>query len=282
MSDTIMTTGGELSALVPQYWSQNFFSVLLAELPFSSLIDRSYSGEVSSLGDTVKISSIPEFGDAIELPEDGRSDADSITITQQSLVINKRVAKDFIITNKAVLQSIPFVNEMRDKAIYSIMKKIEYNIISESIASSSAPDHEISYDSGTTLALADLLEAKELLDLQNVPMSGRKVVLDAPQWNDIYSIANFTSSDYLTSSSVGVSETGEFPKYLVGFEPHLSTLAGNVAYLFHPSYMTLAIQQSMSVNQYDLGVDGLRSSRINCDILYGQKLLDNTRLVRIS
>lgn len=282
MADKVMSTLNETSVLVPEIWSQQFYDTLLAELPFASVVDRSYQGEIQNLGDTVKISTVPEFGEATELAEDGRADADSVTITQQSLVINKRTVKDFIITNKSLLQCIPFVDKLRDLAVYSVMKKIESTIIAASIPSASAPDHQISYDSGTTLALADLLEAKELLDVQDVPMSSRHIVMDAPQYNDIYNITNFTSSDYLTSGSVGVTESGEIPTMLVGFQPHLSTLANAVTYLFHSSYLTVAMQGGMNVNQYDLGVDGVRATRINIDALYGLKLLDDTRIVSIS
>src|SRR6056297_1734785 len=197
MADQVMTTAAETSVLVPEIWSQQFYDVLLSELPFSSVIDRTWSGEIQALGDTVKISSVPEFDPAVELAEGARNDADAVTVTQQSLTINKRVAKDFIITNKSMMQSIPFVDKLRDLAVYSIMKKIESTIISTTVPSASAPDHQIAYDSGSTLALADVLEAKELLDQQDVPLANRHMVMDAPQYNDVYNITNFTSSDFL-------------------------------------------------------------------------------------
>lgn len=280
MADQIMTTGSEVSVLVPQQWSQRYYDVLLAELPFNALISKDWEGEISNLGDTVKISTIPEFDDAIELGEADKSDASAVTATQQSLVINKRIVKDFIVSNKASLQSIPFVEKLREMAIYSINKKIQALIISLTVPNASAPDHSIAYGSGTTLALSDMLAAKELLDAQNVPMSDRHMVVGSAQLNDIFNITGFTSSDFVASGAPLAS--GQLPAQILGFMPHFTTVVGNTSYWFHMSYMTMAAQQGLQVKEYDLGVDGVRASRVNVDTLVGFKQLDGLRVVTIS
>jgi hypothetical protein len=188
MADAVMRAGTELSVLVPEVWSQRYYDVLLLNLPFNAVISKDYEGEIQNLGDTVRISSFPEFSDADEVAEDQRVDADGVTVTQQSLVINKRVAKDFILTNRALLQSLPAMDKLKELAIYSINKKIQAIIIAATVPSASAPDHQIAYDSGTTLALADMLEVKELLDTQDVPSGDRHFVVGAAQWNDIFNI----------------------------------------------------------------------------------------------
>lgn len=280
MADQVMTTASELSAIVPQVWSRRYYDVLLADLPFNAVISKDWEGEIQSLGDTVKISTFPEFSDATELAEDARNDADAITVTQQSLVINKRIVKDFIITNKALLQSLPAVDKLRELAVYAINKKIQRIIITDTVPSASNPDHQISYASGTTLALADLLAAKELLDLQDVPMSNRHIVLGAAQTNDVFNITGFTSSDFIVAGNP--LTTGQVDQPLLGFMPHMTTEVGNVAYLFHASYYTMAAQQGLSIKEYDLGVDGKRAVRVNIDTLAGFKQLDNKRVVTIS
>jgi len=279
MADNMHRTSSEVSVLVPQQWSQKWYEVLLAELPFNSLVSRDYEGEIKQLGDTVRISTIPEFDEAIELAEDAKADASAVTATQQSLVINKRIVKDFIVTSKAQMQSIPFVDKLRDMAIYAIQKKMQAIIISLTVPSASAPDHQISYDSGTTLALADILEAKELKDAQNVPLSNRHSVLGSAQLNDVYNITGFISSDFLVSGAP--LSSGELPP-LVGYMPHFTTVVGNTSYWFHSSYFTMATQQELAIGEYDLGVDGVRGKRVNVDVLAGFLQLDNKRVVTIS
>lgn len=280
MADQVMKTSSELSVLVPQVWSRRYYDELLANLPFNSIVSRDWEGEISNLGDRVKISTIPEFSQAEELAEDGRADADAVTVTQQDLIINKRIVKDVIITNKAMLQSIPFVEKLQDLMIFAINKKIQALIIGLIVPNAAAPDHSIAYDAGTTLALADMLEAKELLDAQDVPMGDRHMVNGSAQWNDIFNITGFTSSDFLVSGAP--LQTGELPSALLGFQPHLTSVVGNTSYFFHSSFFTMAAQQGLNINKYDLGVDGKRAERINVDTLVGMKQLDGLRVVTIS
>lgn len=279
MANLYERTSTEVSAIVPQQWSKNYYEVLLAELPFNSLISKDYEGEIQSLGDTVRIPTVPEFADATEDVEGTASDADAVTIATQSLVINRRVVKDFIVTNKALLQSIPFVEQLKKMAAYAINKKIQALIISLTVPSV-APDHTIAYASGTTLTLADLLALKELLDTQNVPMADRHLVMGSAQLNDVFNITGFTSSDFVASGSPLTS--GELPAQLLGFMPHFTTIVANVLYGFHKSYMTMAAQQGMLVKEYDMGVDGIRATRVNTDTLIGIKQLDGKRVVTIS
>lgn len=280
MSDKMERAGSELSVIIPAVWSQRYYDVLLADLPFNSLISKDYEGEIQNIGDTVKISTFPEFDDAIELAEDQAADASSITVTQQSLVINKRIVKDFIVTNKALLQSLPAMDKLREMAIYAINKKIQANIINLTVPNASAPDMSQAYASGSTLTLADALAMKESLDTNNVPMADRHFVVGAAQLNDLFNITGFTSSDFLTNGAP--LQTGQVPPMLLGFVPHFTTVVANVSYWFHSSFMTMAAQKGLDVKQYDLGVDGVRAVRVNLDTLLGIKQLDGLRVGTLS
>lgn len=280
MADQIHTAGSELGVIVPEVWSAKTYEVLKNSLLFNASIDHSYEGEIQDLGDIVNIHSVPEFAEANELAEGVRNDADAVTVTSQQLTINKRVVKDFILTKRAMIQSIDKMDALRDAASYSIMKKMDSTIISTIAASTSAPDHDIAFDSGTTLALADILEGKELLDTANVSSEGRKGRCGTAQFNDLFNISGFTSKDFIPAGSPLSTGMIDFP--LAGFEFNYSNQLGSVAYLFHPSFLTLAVQDQMSTSVYDLGVDGKRALRVNCDILYGLKQLDSARVVKLS
>lgn len=280
MADQVMTAASNLSAIIPEVWSSRYYDVLLAQLPFSSLISRDWEGEIRDLGDTVNIASFPEFDMGEELAEDGVAQAAAITVTSQALVINKRVVRDYIITRLATAQSLEHMDKLRELAIYSIMKKINKTIIETVVPNAATPDHAIAYDSGTTLALADMLEAKELLDAQDVPAMGRQAVLGSAQVNDVFNITGFTSSDFLMAGAP--LQSGDVPATLLGFTMHSTTEVGNVSHFFHPSFMTMAAQEGMNVNQYDLGVGGQRALRVNVDTLYGLKQLDGLRVVTLT
>lgn len=282
MADSVMKASSETSAIIPEIWSSDFYETLLAELPFNALISTDYEGDISDLGDTVNVPSIPEFAEGDELAEDERADAAALTISSQQLVINKRVVRDFIVTKLALLQSQPVMDQLKQMAIYAVLKKMQSLIIAAIVPSAAAPDHTVAYASGTTLALADLLGVKELLDTQNVPLSDRHSVLGAAQVNDVFNITGFTSSDFLTAGQSGVLQSGELPAQLLGFRPHQTTVVGNTSYHFHRSFMQMAVQQGMNVAEFDLGVDGKRATRVNVDVLFGLKQFDNKRVATIA
>jgi hypothetical protein len=275
--DSLMTAATEMSAIIPEIWSANYYDVLLADLPFNSIISTDYQGDINDLGDTVNISTFPEFDQGEELAEDARSDARSLTVTGQQLVINKRVVKDFIVTKLAVRQSLPAMDKLKTLAIYAILKKIQATIIETIVPSSSAPDHTIAFDSGTTLGLADFLEIKELGDNADWPAADRHTVLGSAQINDLFNITGFQSSDFMLSG--GGLQTGLIPPALLGFRPHYTSVltAANVSYFFHRTFMTMASQQGMDVQEFNLGVEGKRATRVNLDTLYGLKQLDSER-----
>ena len=98
------------------------------------------------------MSQFPEFGDAVELAEDAANDAAGITVTNVQLVINKQIVQDMIITKKALFQWVDAIERLNMLAMFSVMKKIQGLIITDSVPSASAPDHAIPYDSASTLA----------------------------------------------------------------------------------------------------------------------------------
>jgi hypothetical protein len=280
MADQIERASTELSVLVPELWSSKYYDVLLANLPMADTISKDYQGEIQNLGDTVNVSQFPEFGDAVELAEDQKNDASAITVAQIQLIINKRIAQDFIITNLAMMQALPAMEKLQELAIYSILKKIQSLIVSLIVPSASAPDHVLAYTSGTTLALSDILAAKELLDAEDVPMSNRHMCVGAAQLNDMFNITGFTSTDFGVSNAPLLN--GGLPAQILGFIPHFSSLFGNTSYFYHSSFFQMATQQGMNVSVFDLGVDGKRAQRVNCDTLVGLKQFDNKRVVTIS
>lgn len=281
MADAYERASTELSVIVPEVWSANYYSVLLANLPFKDVISKDWEGEIANLGDTVHISTFPEFSAAVALTEGSASDAAAVTVTQQDLVIDQHISKDFIITKKALLQSLPAMEKLKELAIYAIMKKIESVIVAAIVPSAAAPDHTLAYGSGTTLQLSDLLAGKELLDAQDVPMADRHLVVGPAQLNDIFNITGFTSSDFLVDGAP--VQTGQLPSALLGFAPHFTTQGGtNVTYLFHASFMTMASQQGLNVEEVSMSRDGTRATRVNIDTLFGVKQLANKRVVTIS
>lgn len=278
--DQAMSAASELAVLVPEYWSAKLYPTLKEKLPFNSLIASDYEDEIQQLGDTVRISQFPQFDEAEDLAETGRANAEALTASQSSLVINHMLVKDYIVTYMAEVQAVDVAANLSDLAMFSIMKKMQKIIIADTVASSAAPDHQISYDSGSTLAQLDILEGKELLDTQNVEEVGRQLVAGAAQYNDLLNITGFVSRDFIASGNP--NQSGAVASPLYGFNVNWTTEASAVTYLFHPLYMQMAVQRAPKVGVYDLGVDGKRGTRFNFTVLFGNIQMDNKRVVEIA
>lgn len=278
--DQAMTAQTELAAAIPEMWSAAFYPTLKEKMVFAASIAQDYQGEIANLGDTVNITSFPQFDLAEEITEAQAVDAEAVTAQNTQLVINKQLAKDFIITRKADIQSLPVMNALRDLALHAILKKMQAIIIA-AIVPSTTPDHTIAYDSGTTLGLADILEAKELLDNSDVEELGRQMILGAAQYNDLFNITGFVSKDFLPGQDAPLS-AGAVTLPVLGFNVGWTSEAGNVSYFFHPIFMQMAVQQAPTPSVHDLGVIGKRGMRVNMEVLFGVKQCSDLRVVTIN
>lgn len=278
--DKVFRASTELDAIVPELWSAKFYPTIKQRLPFISSVATDYEGEIQALGDTVHIPNIPQFDVAQDISEDEGVDADAVTVSKTDLIINKQVAKDFIITKKGLIQSIDAQNALRDLAIYSILKRMQQIIIAEIVPSAAAPDHTISFTSGTTLALADILAAKKLLDAQEAEDDNRQMITGSSQINDLFNITGFVSRDFIPAGTPLTS--GQIATPVLGFMPKWSSLVGSTAYFFHPIFLQMAVQQSPEVEVVSLGAEGKRARRVNMDVLFGVKQVSNIRVVQVS
>lgn len=277
MADAMFKSDVEAAAAIPEIWSSAFYPTLVEKLPFASSVATDYQGEIRQLGDTVNITSFPQFDEAEEILEGQAVEAEATTLSNIQLVINKQLAKDFIITRKADIQSLEIMNALRDLALHSVLKKMQKIIIAVVVPSTS-PDHTIAFDSGTTLQLADILEAKELLDNSDVEEAGRQMILGAAQWNDLFNIAGVVSSQFGASGSLS---SGQVTAPIMGFQAKWTSEVGNVSYFMHPLAIEMAVQQDPTPSVHDLGAQGIRGTRVNMEVLFGLKQASDLRVVTV-
>lgn len=278
MADEYNTAAGTFAAIIPEQWSSNYTDNLRSSHPLTASVARTYENEVQ-VGDTVRI---PTWADGTAaFVVDGQAvDAQSTAQSTQSLVVDKIIAYDEIVTQLADLQSFEYMNMLRDRGTAAMLDKVDTYLYTLISPSTSAPDHVIDFDSGSTMVGADILEGKDLLDIQNVSSTERKLICGTAQYNDMLTLDPFVRSSYgnsATGSSQGVISE---PAY--GFDISSSTNAGAAAYLFHPSFMQMAIQKNLEVKVDDLSSQGIRGHRVSMTLIMGAKQIDNTRVVALS
>ena len=278
MANQIILATGDVAAIVPEIWSGLFTINLNDAIVINSLISRDYENEIKTLGDTVKIPSIADVV-AGNLNEGAAGESQGISASTTDLIINKRTFVDYEITDQAQLQSVPFTEKIRTLAFAAIMRKIQDDLFADVAPSTSAPDHTLDYNSGTTLADVDLLAALDLAEDANWPAEGRHTVTGARQKNDVVAITKFADKDTNLGSSP--SAMGQITEPIYGDNFQWTTAAGSTTFKFHESFMQMAVQKELQVKLFDKGVTGERADRLNIDILWGNKQIHNDRVVTI-
>jgi hypothetical protein len=156
-----------------------------------------------------------------------------------------------------------------------LLKELDDNV------STSAPDHDINYNDTTNddLEIADIVEARRLLGVQNVPMGDRSCFVTPDKEADLLKIDNFVRLD--ASGSQGLT-TGQIGR-VYGFEVFMSTQmdAANSSLFCHRSAAATARQLLPKV-EMDRDLPQL-SDRWSVSHIYGVKTLDSgKRHVRLT
>lgn len=109
---------------------------------------------------------------------------------------------------KAILASIEMIPDLqamvnaRAEVILEMAKELALQvdkdiIVQLKLASTAAPDHIVTFDSGTVVTQADILRARELLGIQNVPLDRGDVFVGfhPTQEKDLLGISDFVRAD---------------------------------------------------------------------------------------
>ena len=271
----------QLANLLPEIWSSQMYDELRSKILFANTFERRFEGEIRNLGDVVRVNQIAAPTGEILTDDTAQFASESLTVSQNSITVNKRASASFEISDLAQLQSLAFQSEAQGALVYAIRKQLEDDLIAAlaSNVSTSAPDHDIAPASASDLEAVDLGSMRTLLSLQKVPMMGRKLFLDPTYYGDILDSQKLMSRDYVAGNS---SEAGVADKFM-GFEiiEH-DGLAADVGYAVHPSALQLVMQQDIRIKVSDLHAQNKYGYLISADLVYGYSIFDNKRYVKIS
>lgn len=237
---------------------------------FPTLMDL--SGMVGPGMDTVKI---PRFGSFTvgTKAENTAADAQTNAFSTDDLALSRHKYIQFLVEDIADLQSKLNVTQVYvSQAAKDLAVEMDQACLDglESGVSTSAPDHKIAYV-GSTLAAADILAARKLLNIQNVPLEDRYLVISPAEEAALLAISAFTSAaDFGSTEPVRNGQIGR----LFGFNVLMSSLAEDAKSMaYHMSTMAVARQLMPRVQQFnDIANLGQRWS---IDHIYGFKQLDS-------
>jgi hypothetical protein len=268
----------EFDAVIPEIWSSSWYPNLFEKMVFAESVGHAYEQDIQALGDKVNITTFPQFPEARDLAEGQKNDAQKISLGSTQLVVNKQTVQDFIVTKRAERQSLPVQQKIMELAFFSIIKKMQKNIMAEIAPSAAAPDHVLPYSSGVTMALADWIEVKGLLDAQNVNENGRIAILGTNQINSLFNISGFMSRDFVPNSEA--MSSGAINSPVLGFLVKWTTSVEDTSTFFSPEFLQMAVQENPVPELFNLGGTGDRAKRVNMTVLYGIKQVDGLRVVQ--
>lgn len=191
--------------------------------------------------------------------------ADKIDLDQYKVI-------QFLVEDIAELQStVQVMQQYINQAGQDLAVDMDAYLISVvNQTSSAAPDHRLAFASGTSLTKADILNARALLNKQNVPLADRCAIISPDNESAILAIQEFTRVNEAGSAS-GL-RNGEFGK-LFGFTFMISSQVSNTASIFyHKSHAAMARQMAPKVD-YFRDVPNL-GDRWSISHLFGGKVMD--------
>lgn len=194
--------------------------------------------------------------------------SDQVKVPRRDQFAAADKSENSALTSQAMTFSVDTINLTLHKAIYAKLEKIagiqnmvntEAEIIKEMAAelslqldkdiltqiqavSSSAPDHLLDYVDTVTdvIAAADILEARRLLNVQNVPQQDRFMAISPTKEKEMLQIANFIEVDkYGPNDAISNGELGR----VYGFRVLMHTeLAAAESVFWHKSHVGFAGQ----------------------------------------
>lgn len=271
----------DLANLIPTIWSPTMYAELRNQLIFGSLFNRDYQGLIANMGDTVKINQITAPDGEILSDDKQQFNSELMNVNQVSITVNKRASAAFEFTDLAQLQSQSFERDAQEALIYAIRKQFEQDVIAALIPSASAPDHIIAPASAGVLAAVDVAGIRTLMSKALIPQSNRYLIMDPQYYGDIIQATTIASQDYIPAGSPTSSGMITTPLYGMTVGEH-NLLPVDTAYAVHTSALTIVMQQELRIKVSDLHAQNKYGYLLSADFVYGIKLMDNKRIVKIS
>lgn len=203
-------------------------------------------------------------------------DAQAITWAVDNLALSNHRVIQVLLEDIASIQSkVSQELQIAERAGLDLAFDTDLRIAAEfyTAASTSGPDHIIPFANTSSLAGADLLQAKLLLDLQKVPQDGRYLAVDPTGYSELLAVSDFVRVDAINANQISEGIRPGVVGKIYGFEVFMSNaVTADQHIAFHKSALAYGVQQGVTYkNDDDLANLAMRHSFSQ---IYGIKGLD--------
>ncbi len=264
VTETSATAVDVISAMVQKQ--------LIAE----SVISATILDETARVAPGAKSVAFPKTGDldpAVKAENTGTT-AQVLTLDKDTLLLDKHYHTLVVLEDNADVQSVVNIQEeIVNRAFKGMSKQIDtaiYNVLKAG-ASTSNPDHTLAgFAANATLSLTMILEARKLLNIQNVPMGDRYLLISPYQEAEMLAISDFISAEKYGSNDILLN--GQIGR-VYGFKVLMTTVCeDNVAIWYHNTAAAWARQIAPKWEK-DRDLDKL-ADKYSLSYSYGVKALD--------
>lgn len=199
--------------------------------------------------------------------------AQVITYAADTLALDQHKVIQVRLEDIANIQARPdIINDILLRMGKDMAYKLDQLIVSKlEAASAAAPDHRLAYANAATLGAADILAARELLQLQYIPFQECWIGVSPGSENDLLAITNFISADVYGSSAGLVN--GEIGR-LYGARVVMSAAFADLkTIVWHPSAVAFGMQREPNFRSME-DLPNL-AMLYSVDALYGAVTLDS-------
>lgn len=232
LTETSATSEQLIAALVQETLKQK--SILLGTVTDYSAFARPGSSQVG-------IPRRDQFA-AADKTENTPLTAQELTFSTDTISLTKNKAIFASLERIAELQAnVDVDGEILKEMAAELALQVDKDIITElDDASAAAPDHIVAYANATDLQVTDITEARRLLNVQNVPMTDRWMVVSPDQEKAVLNLSNFIEVDkYGSTTPIQNGELG----MVYGFRVKMHTeAAATDSYFYHKSCIGIAFQ----------------------------------------
>ena len=256
-----------INNFIPELWSAQLITAFRKNHVFTSLVNRSYEGEIRNAGDTVRITT----PSAITVGAyTGTVSYETPTSAQQSLIIDRDRYWAFQLDDVDQAQAnVSLMQAYMQEAAYSLADDVDGDLAS--LYAQSGLD-DINVDLGTDDFYDKMVEAGKQLDEANVPRQGRWVVMTPKGYADLLKNTKFVHATAIADNLVRTGQLGSISGFSVFVSNNLvNTTSNTYAYMYGTNSAITMAEQVVST-------EALRGATAFADqvrgrFVYGRKVV---------
>lgn len=213
----------DLDAFVPEVWAQESLMILEANMVAANLVHRDFEDEIQQFGDVVNTRRPATFTGKRKTDTDDVTVQDAIA-TNVPVVLNQHLHTSFMIRDGEESKGFKnLVVEYLVPALMSIAQMVDEIVLAQAYEFMAYSAGKL----GTDLTKATVVAAKEVLNTNKCPMSGRNFIVGPNSEGDLLNIGDFTKANEVGDDGTALREGNIGRKF--GFDFFMCQNAPSIA-----------------------------------------------------